>query len=246
MDFPRERSGNASRRRLGAITLVLATLVFGYGFLKAGVIAALDAGARVGFSLASGAPGLNADQLERRTAAGAAWLQATERASARSATGASAMFAPQFTDAGHLRVPADYAQWTFVGGATGLAYGEDTLPAARHDESPGIFTHVYMEPGAFDHFLETGTFREGTTFALDMREPTSGVSIATDGWFAGNLRGTHLAVKDSARFDGWAYFNLAADGLARRVRSSSCNDCHLEHGEVDNVFAQFYPALGDR
>ena len=143
-------------------------------------------------------------------------------------------------------MPENYPEWVFVGGATGLAYGENTLPATRHDDAPGMFTHVYLEPGAYRHYLETGEFPEGTTFALDMREPTSGVSIATGGWFAGRLRGTHLAVKDSERFDGWAYFNLAADGLGRRVRNSSCNDCHVEHGDVDNVFTQFYPVLTDR
>jgi len=76
-----------------------------------------------------------------------------------------------------------------------------------------------------------------------MREPTTGVSIAKDGWFAGRSSGVHLAVKDTEHLGGWAYFNVDSTGIARQVRSSTCLSCHTEHGAVDNVFVQFYPVL---
>lgn len=67
-----------------------------------------------------------------------------------------------------------------MGSATGLAYGE---PGARREhDTPGAFTQVYLEPEAFRHFRETGEFPEGTTFVLDIRKPTTGISIARDGW----------------------------------------------------------------
>jgi hypothetical protein len=167
------------------------------------------------------------------------WLTPQETDEASSHSGG--LFRPAYTEDGDTRLPTSYREWIFVGGATGLAYGEP--PRARHDGAPGTFTHVYLEPGAFRHFRATGEFLEGTTFVLEMRQPTSGVSIATDGWFAGRSTGVHLAVKDTERLGGWAYFNVDSTGLARRVKSSACNSCHTEHGAVDNVFVQFYPVL---
>ena len=102
---------------------------------------------------------------------------------------------------------------------------------------------LYLEPAAYHHFRRTGQFREGTAFALEMREPTAGVSIARDGWFAGALQGVHAAIKDTERLGGWAYFDVDASGVAQRVRTPVCNTCHSKHGGLDNVFVQFYPLL---
>ncbi|HJO03688.1 MAG TPA: cytochrome P460 family protein [Acidobacteriota bacterium] len=148
---------------------------------------------------------------------------------------------------GSLIFPDSYRQWIFVGSATGLAYGEPSETRRHGDPSdrarPGPFTHVYLEPEAYEHFRQTGQFQEGTDFALEMRAPTTGVSIARGGWFAGHLQGVHASIKDTQRFGGWAYFDVDSSGVARRVRTPACATCHAEHGQIDNVFVQFYPLL---
>jgi len=246
MDYPRSRHVRPGQRRTAIFVAAALVAVLGYAPLKAGAIVALEAGARAGYALTVGAPGLESDSVRQRTDDGAAWLE-TMSAPQEADTASShsgGLFFPAYTQDGDVPLPASYREWVFVGGATGLAYGEPAR--ARHDGAPGTFTHVYLEPGAFQHFRETGEFPEGTTFALEMREPTTGVSIARDGWFAGRSSGIHLAVKDTKRLGGWAYFNVDGSGLARQVRSDTCVSCHAEHGAVDNVFVQFYPVLTER
>ncbi len=242
-----KRNQPARQRRVGwFVALALGGSFLGYAPLKHAAIDAIEGGARVGFRLATGAPGIEAESLRAHADDKAAWLETTstpgeaEEASSHS----GGLFFPAYTQEGELRLPDSYRQWVFVGGATGLAYGEPAR--ARHEGAPGTFTLVYLEPGAFEHFRTKGEFPEGTTFALEMREPASGVSIATDGWFAGNSVGVHLAVKDTERLGGWGYFNVDRAGVARRIRANTCNACHTEHGEVDNVFVQFYPVLTEK
>ena len=73
MDLP--RTPTARRGRRVAVAAVLAVLVLGYGPLKHAAIDALEVGARAGFRLTAGAPGIEPQSLRRRTADGAAWLE---------------------------------------------------------------------------------------------------------------------------------------------------------------------------
>lgn len=141
-----------------------------------------------------------------------------------------------------VRIPSEYPEWVLVGTATGLSYSEGTRAVGDHD-APGAFTQVYLEPTAYRHFRQRGEFPEGTTLVLEIRRPTSGVSIARGGWFAGRLQGVHAAVKGEAYDGGWAYFDVAEDGGTRQLAAGSCASCHAQHGETDNVFTQFYPRL---
>ena len=201
--------------------MVAVALVVGYAPIKRAGVDAVEIGARVG----------------------AAWLASEPNPVNRQGRAAAAQPATGGLQAdGALELPISYGEWVLVGSATGLAYGEATT-RDRHSEGPGVFTHVYLEPGASHHFRQTGQFPEGTVFALEMREPTASVSIARDGWFAGALRGVHAAIKDTERFGGWAYFDVDAFGAAQRVRTPVCSTCHSKHGGLDNVFVQFYPAL---
>ena len=158
MDYPREplRRG----RRNGVVAaLVVVGLYVGYAPLKGGVIAALDAGARAGFALASGAPAIEAGSIVR---AGAAWSEAmaAARQPATAPDHSGGLLQPAYTATGALRLPPAYREWVFVGGATGLAYGEPTT-IKEHWNAPGIFTHVYLEPGAYRHYLATNHRRSG-------------------------------------------------------------------------------------
>jgi len=244
MDLPRKPSENRRPHAGIALALTLGLLFLGYAPLKHAAITALEIGSRSSLQLVGGSTADEpATPRQLRAADGAGRLEArsTSQKTDQAPSHSGGLFFPEYTRDGDVRVPTAYREWVFVGAATGLAYGEPTRE--RHDGAPGTFTHVYLEPGAFRHFRDTGTFPEGTTFALEMRQPTGGVSIATDGWFAGRSAGVHLAVKDTERLGGWAYFNVDGTGLARRVRSGVCSSCHADHGAVDNVFVQFYPVL---
>jgi len=148
---------------------------------------------------------------------------------------------PQYNLDGALRRPADVDRWIVVGTSLGLGYSDAT------EDGPGMFHRVYLEPTAYDHYRETGRFRDGTMLALVIRRPSRRVPPSRAGWTEGELAAVEMAVKDSARFDGaWAYFDFGrAATRARALPASRCQACHAEHAAKDNVFLQFYPTLGD-
>ncbi|MEO8260350.1 MAG: hypothetical protein ABI868_23595 [Acidobacteriota bacterium] len=65
---------------------------------------------------------------------------------------------PQYDKSGALLLPEDYRRWVMIGASLGLSYSE--VPA-MHD----MFAHTLMEPTAYRHYVQNGTFREGTMFA---------------------------------------------------------------------------------
>lgn len=138
MDHPRKPHTRPGQRRAAIFVCVALIAVLGYAPLKAGAVAALEVGARAGYALTEGAPGLESGSLHQRTTDGAAWLetlstpQETDEASSHS----GGLFRPAYTQDDDVRLPASYREWIFVGSATGLAYGEPTR--ARHDGAPGI------------------------------------------------------------------------------------------------------------
>lgn len=111
-----------------------------------------------------------------------------------------------------------------------------------------MFHRVYLEPSAYDHFLATGRFREGTMLALAIRRPEQRVPPSRTGWTEGAFATLELAVKDSPRFaGGWAYFDFGPAGdTAAAIPPERCAACHARHAALDNVFVQFYPQLRSR
>ena len=142
---------------------------------------------------------------------------------------------------GALQLPGRYQQWVFVGTSLGLSYSE----GARGAE---MFHETLMEPSAYEHYVRTGEFREGTMLALLLHPTESAVLPGRQGRFAGPLGAVEMAVKDTTRHaEGWAYYNFGgAKGLrdtAQAMPQASCFSCHKEHAKYDNVFVQFYPLL---
>lgn len=157
---------------------------------------------------------------------------------------AAADLPPRYDEGGALYLPKDFYSWVFVGASTGLSYSDN----GSRREGPGMFHNVYLHPGAYQHFAQTGKFPEKTVLALAMYEPSQKGDLVRGGFFEGDLVALELAVKDSKRFrDGWAYFNFSSGGTllekARPVPGHGCVSCHAEHGAVDHVFVQFYPVL---
>jgi hypothetical protein len=150
---------------------------------------------------------------------------------------------PQYDASRNLRLPDGYRQWILVGSSLGLSYAP---PGQSGRQS---FNTTLMEPSAYQHYLQTGEFREGTMLALVVQGVGTNQQPAREGQFASDIRGVEFAVKDKARVpEGWAYyaFGSPANGLRTSAApnpKTSCFDCHWEHAAKDNVFMQFYGLL---
>jgi len=153
---------------------------------------------------------------------------------------------PQYNSDGALHLPSDYRQWIFVGSSLGLSYSQGG-PLSMNME---MFHETLMEPGAYKHFVDTGTFREGTMLALLLHGTGEKVLPARHGKFAADVHGVEMAVKDTShRAEGWAYYNFGGMGgirtAAQAMPKESCYSCHVEHAKRDNVFLQFYGLLAE-
>jgi hypothetical protein len=149
---------------------------------------------------------------------------------------------PRYTVEGALHRPADVERWILVGASLGLGYSDAT------DDGPGMFHRVYLEPGAYEHYLRTRRFRDGTMLTLSIRQPSRRVPPSRAGWTEGAFAALEVAVKDPGRFPGgWAYFDFGRDApTAAALPPERCAQCHARHAARDNVFVQFYPQLGNR
>lgn len=152
---------------------------------------------------------------------------------------------PPYDASGQLRLPDDYRRWVLVGSSIGLTYG----PGAGGHQ---MFGTTLMEPTAFEHYVRTGTFREGTMFALVMQGVGSGVMPARNGQFASEVHAVEMAVKDSTRTpEGWAYYDFGGPMGGGYLTSASpqpkerCYVCHVAEARTDNVFTQFYGLLNE-
>jgi hypothetical protein len=164
--------------------------------------------------------------------------------SAASASGQSVQTSgPQYDAAGALVRPKNFETWVFVGASTGLSYQEASKP-----NGIGSFHNVYLRPGAYKTYLETGQFPEKTMLVLAIYDPAQKVEPAHGGYFEGQFAALDVAVKDHEHFpNGWAYFNFGERGnlaeATHAVQGNQCFTCHKERGADDNVFVQFYPIL---
>jgi hypothetical protein len=150
---------------------------------------------------------------------------------------------PRYGADGALQLPEDYRRWIFIGSSLGMSYSE----GARGME---MFHETLMEPTAYKHFVDTGTFREGTMLALILHGAAERVPPMRQGRFATEVHGVEMAVKDSShRAEKWAYYNFGGmSGLratAQAMPKESCYNCHIQHAKRDNVFLQFYPMLAE-
>lgn len=185
--------------------------------------------------------------------AGYALMAADPAPEGKSVAALKGMALPEYDQDGKLLHPTGYEKWVVVGTSIGLGYsdGDKTAP-----DTPGTFHNVYLQPEAFDHYVETGEFPEQTVFIVtnNRSEPakTKG-PVSRIGYVAAPTSGLEVSVKDTKRYpDGWAYFlfhdepgpsNRKVRTAERAFERKHCFDCHAEHGAVDHVFTQFYSVL---
>jgi hypothetical protein len=156
---------------------------------------------------------------------------------------------PRYENGTELVRPADYRSWPFIGAGLGMTYDGERGTQAGAPENPR-FTHAFVNPAAYQHFMQTGTWPDGTVFMLEFRASQSEGSINRAGRFATQLTFLEAEVKDSRFPDGWAFYAFGpGDNLARAAKPlageqvASCVECHSENGAVERTFVQFYPHL---
>jgi hypothetical protein len=156
---------------------------------------------------------------------------------------------PQYENGTDLKLPPDYRSWPFIGAGLGMTYDGERGTQAASPDNPR-FTHTFVNPTAYRHFMSTGSWPDGTVFMLEFRASQSEGSINRSGRFATQLTFLEAEVKDSRFPDGWAFYafgpgnNLAstAQPLAGAA-VAPCVECHSEHAAVERTFVQFYPHL---
>tara|TARA_B100000029_G_scaffold122128_1_gene115472 strand:- start:676 stop:1281 length:606 start_codon:yes stop_codon:yes gene_type:complete len=153
--------------------------------------------------------------------------------------------APRYVNGTDLVLPADYRTWTFIGAGIGMTYeGEGGAGNGQ------MFSNAFVNPSSHEHFMETGTWPDGTTFVLEFRQSDSAASINQAGRFQTELAFLEAEVKDSRFEDGWAFYQFGPGGNLRDVAPrmtgdavEPCIKCHTEHTAVERTFVQFYPTL---
>lgn len=145
---------------------------------------------------------------------------------------------PAYTPDGRLQFPAAYRKWVYLSSGLDMSY----LPSPLRRLS--TFGNVFVNPQAYDAFIESGTWPDNTVLVLEVRRAEQEASINRNGRSQGDVVRTEVHLKDNARFGGWAFFAFADQTPAAMIpRTANCYSCHEEHAAVDTTFVQFYPTL---
>lgn len=148
----------------------------------------------------------------------------------------------RFDPRGRLIVPQNFDDWVFLGASLGMGYSQSKFDP----DSPGMFQVVRMEPRAYQAFVETGRFVDGTMIALHFYGSRNKLSINRSGFVMDDLHFAEIHVKDSERFpDGFNFFNIENGAMVAEVIAlpNECVACHSRDGAYDGVFVQFYPVI---
>lgn len=148
----------------------------------------------------------------------------------------------RFTEQGALVVPQDMDRWVFLGSSLGMGYSQ----ADFDPDSPGMFQVARMEPRAYEAFVETGRFVDGTMIALHFFGSQNEISINRSGFVMDDLHFAEIHYKDSKRFpDGFNFYNVenGATTAEEIELPNDCVACHKRDGAYDGVFVQFYPVI---
>jgi Cytochrome P460 len=142
--------------------------------------------------------------------------------------------------------PENWREWVFIGAAltpNDQNFGQAYLPE---------FKYVYMDPVSFNHWRQTGEFREGTVIAKELVAIGSTSELSGQGYFPGEYLGMEVAVKDSDRYaghlGGWGFYSFGqppyvdATPVIMGSGEFDCSGCH-QNADQDMIFTKFYPIL---
>jgi hypothetical protein len=148
-----------------------------------------------------------------------------------------------YTTDGRLQVPQQYREWIFLSAGLDMDYRQE---AGTPDHS--MFDNVFVDRVAYDTFIKTGTWPDGTLLVKEDRGGTEKGSINRHGKSqTSELMGLEVHAKDTQRFaGGWAFFffpSVRSEPVPQIPTAADCYTCHRQHGAVDSTFVQFYPTL---
>ena len=157
-------------------------------------------------------------------------------------SGAAPDASTPFTSDGQLKAPEGYREWIFLTSGLDMSYRKTS--GADHS----MFDNVFVNPRAYQSFVRTGIWPEGTEFVKEGRAASEKGSINKSGKFqSGDTMGVEVHIKDSKRFaDGWGFFffDSVRSGPTQAIPAAApCYTCHRQNGAVDSTFVQFYPTL---
>lgn len=170
------------------------------------------------------------------------------RAEAQQPAGPPADQLPRFTADGELVRPEGWEAWVLAGTSMGLGYNEPS-GAVTAGQPPGSFLNVYIQPWAYEVFMETGSFPQGTMFILAGSEPRSKANPALTGFYQGPMSLLEVHVKQEDLHEtgsGFYGFGGGVESAAQIPGDAACYSCHRDEAAYDNVFVQFYPAMRER
>ena len=148
---------------------------------------------------------------------------------------------------GKLDRPTGYREWIYVG-----------TPVTPNDLNDGKaafpeFHNVYIDPKSWQHWKDTGKFREDTILIKELVAVGSQVAVSGNGYFQGNFVGLEATIKSKKHFPdepgNWAYYSFSTPDHktltdeAAPFPAASCNGCHAGAAADDWVFTQYYPVL---
>jgi hypothetical protein len=150
----------------------------------------------------------------------------------------------QWTSEGALVLPENADRWITVGTGIGGEYSD----APFDPQNPGTIGVVQMEPDAYDYFLEHGEYADGTMFLLSFYRTLEKLDPALPGFMQGDLAQREIHLIDARRFpqEGRAFYIYRpgmTEAPAPMPLGSACFVCHMEHGDYEGTFVQFYPLL---
>src|SRR5580693_5775326 len=72
-------------------------------------------------------------------------------------------YLPEYTESGDLILPKNFHEWVYV--------GSPLTPNALNNGKAGFpeYHNVYIEPGSYEIFKQTGQFPEGTIFFKELQ-----------------------------------------------------------------------------
>ena len=155
---------------------------------------------------------------------------------------------PRFAAGDSLVRPEGWEAWVLAGTSMGLTYNESATPPVAGDP-PGDFLNVYIQPWAYERFMETGEFPEGTMFVLAGSDPVRRTDPARGGFTQGpqSLLEVHLKWRGLDE-TGWGFYGFGGgeETAGRIPGDAACYTCHRDEAAFDHAFVQFYPAIRER
>jgi hypothetical protein len=139
--------------------------------------------------------------------------------------------------AAELSRPADIDRWITVG---------VTVRVDRQDHTtPRQMRQVLMAPDAYEDFVRTRRYADGTAFAVNFYGLAHNTSHTPPLYHAADEEAFAMEVIDRAHPDGRRFYTFAPGEMraAALPAGNACAACHNAQASFDGTFAHMYPAL---